>query len=268
MPVQVFVDDSGGKGHSRFLVLAGLIADSENWAKFSDEWSLCIASPPSIRRFKMRDAAGRTGEFRQWSIPDRDQKVRLLCRIINRYVNLLTYTIIDLEAHAETWAKQLWTPSSSPYFWPFQNTIMNAAISLWELGLRERFEIIFDESVIFGPRAKAWYPLIREVMHLREPEASAILPIDPMFRSDDEFLPIQAADLFAWLLRHGFDHPQDRPFPWLLEELTNISETEHSQFYDRERMEAVMTESTRQASEGFVPPDLIRMFKTIKGERR
>jgi hypothetical protein len=261
MPVQAFVDDSGGRGHSQFFVLAGLIADSENWATFSDEWNACLKERPAIQRFKMRDAAGCSGEFRGFQPSDRDSKLRQLCRIINRHANLLAYTIIDLTAHAETWAKIAWAESRDPYFWPFQNTIMNAALSLWDLGLRERFEIIFDENVIFGPRAKMWYPLIREVMRIREPEAYDILPIDPLFRSDDEFLPIQAADLFAWILRHGFDKPDDRPFPWMLGELTNIVETEHSQIYDRERMESVQRESAEQAHN--VTPELRRMFRTI-----
>src|SRR5207248_10717159 len=140
--------------------------------------------------------------------------------------------------------QRAWTPSRDPYFWPFQNTIMNAALSLWDLGLRERFEIFFDEQLIFGPRAKVWYPAIMEIMRIREPDAATIMPVDPLFRSDDEFLPLQAADMFAWLLRYGFDN-EDRPFAWLLDELPDIEETDYSQVYDRERMEAVLADSER-----------------------
>src|SRR4051812_869111 len=100
MPVQVFVDDSGGKGHGRFFVLAGLIADSEDWAEFSDEWSACLAEPPAVHAFKMREAAGCSGQFRSFSISERDTKLRALCRIINRHAKFCTYSIIDLHAHA------------------------------------------------------------------------------------------------------------------------------------------------------------------------
>ena len=58
MPVQAFVDDSGGKGHGTHFVLAGLIADAENWAQFSDAWHLCLGQDPAIAYFKMREATG------------------------------------------------------------------------------------------------------------------------------------------------------------------------------------------------------------------
>jgi hypothetical protein len=267
MPVQAFVDDSGGKGHSLFFVLAGLIADSEDWAAFSEQWSKCLALSPPIKRFKMREAAGCSGEFYNWRADARDDKLRALCRIINQHARLLTYTIIDLNALAETWARHSWTFSNDPYFWPFQNTIMNACFSLWDIGLRERFEIIFDENVIFGPRAKVWYPAIRQLVQLREPDAHRIMPIDPMFRSDDEFLPLQAADLFAWLLRNGFDNPKNRPFPWILDELSLIQETEYSQFYDKERMEAVLADARRQSCDGFVTREIMDKFREIGRKR-
>src|SRR5579864_4179881 len=117
MPVQTFVDDSGGKGHSRYFVLAGLIADAESWLAFSDEWAAYLKQAPSIRRFKMRDAAARTGEFRNWEPQDRDDKLRGFAKIVNRHARLLTYTVIDLAAHAETWAKDKWKVSTDPYFW-------------------------------------------------------------------------------------------------------------------------------------------------------
>jgi hypothetical protein len=198
MPVQAFVDDSGGRGHSRHFVLAGLIGDAESWADFSDKWNACLGERPSIQRLEMKDAAGPNGEFRTFRLPERDNKLKRLCEIINRRPRLLTYTIIDLDAHGETRAKLRFAESRDPYFWAFQNTITNAALTLWDLGIRLRFEIIFDENLIFGPRAKMWYPAILAVARIREPEAATIMPIDPIFRSDDEFLPLQAADLFEW----------------------------------------------------------------------
>src|SRR4051812_36909596 len=150
MPVQAFVDDSDGRGHSRYFVLAGLITYAERWAEFSNEWYACLKEKPSIRRFKMGDAAGCSGEFRSFTPSERDDKLRKFCRIINQHPKLLTYTIIDLDAHAETWGKSRFLASRDPYFHPFHNTIMNAALSLWDYGVRERFEIIFDEQLIFG----------------------------------------------------------------------------------------------------------------------
>jgi hypothetical protein len=272
MPIQAFVDDSGGRGHSRYFVLAGLISDAERWAEFSNEWDACLKEKPSIRRFKMKDAAGCSGEFRFFKPSERDDKLRQFCRIINRHPKLLTYSIIDLNTPEETWAKSQFVESRDPYFWPFQATIMNASFSLWDLGPRERFEIIFDEQLIFGPRAKMWYPGLLAAGRFREPAATSIMPVDPIFRSDDEFLPLQAADLFAWTLRNGFDNPDNRPFPWMVEELSNITETEYSQIFDKERMESVMNNSLPMQREGLLEGHLkvLLTFQRIReaGELR
>jgi Protein of unknown function (DUF3800) len=253
MPVQAFVDDSGGKGQapSRHFVMAGLIAHSEDWASFSDEWKACLDTPPRVRIFKMREAASCGGQFFGWSESERDAKVLALARIINRYARIATYSAIDLEAHAELWVPRQRKPHSEPYFWPFHNTIMASCFELWDRGWRERFEIIFDEQVIFGPRAKAWYPAIRDVVKMRNPDEYAIMPADPMFKTDDEFLPLQACDLFAWCWRVGSDLGPDseRPFEWLLPELRNVSLTDYRQYYDRERLQSVLDLADKEATD-------------------
>lgn len=259
MPVQAFVDDSGGKGHTRHFALCGLIGHSEHWAEFSDEWRACLDTSPRIKTFKMREAARRTGQFREFSVAERDQRLRSLAQIINLRPKITTYSVIDLEAHAATFAKR-GKPQRDPYFWPYQNTIMAVCHTLWDAGWRERFEIIFDEHVIFGPRVRLWYPIIRKMMELTYPEQASILPIDPMFRSDDEFLPLQAADLFAWCRRDATDKQNDDEFRWLLGDLQKVQETDYSQYYDLERMTNIMKESERIAREGSVPAEVRRLY--------
>jgi hypothetical protein len=111
----------------------------------------------------MREAAGRTGEFHRWTDAMRNDKLRELARIINRYPRISTYSCIEMEAHGETWGKRLPRPMSEVYFHPFHNTIMATCFELCDMGSREPFKIFFDEQVIFGPRAKAWYPIIRHL---------------------------------------------------------------------------------------------------------
>lgn len=248
MPVQVFVDDSGGKGQGRHFILAGLIARSEQWAMFSDDWQQCLDQKPRLRYFKMREAASCTGQFHGLSGPDRDARLRELAAVINCYAKIVTYSGIDLDAHAETWAIRMHRPFNEPYFFPFQNMITASCFELWDVGLRERFEIIFDEHAIFGPRVKLWYPLMRDIARVREPEAHTIMPIDPMFKSDDEFLPLQACDLFAWCFRKGSDvgWAGERPFEWLLEHLGAVTLSGYRQYYDRERLESVLELSAEE----------------------
>lgn len=263
MPVQVFVDDSGGKGHSQNFVLVGLVSNSERWARFSQEWRHCLDQPPRITIFKMREAASCTGAFTRFTEEQRDTRLRALAQIINRYAEFAIWTMIDLEAHEQTWAK-LVKPMSEVYFWPFHTLILGSCFDLWEeCNWRERFEIIFDEQLIFGERARRWYPLVREIMRCKHPEEHAILPIDPLFGKDDEFLPIQAADLFAWCLRKNTDNPAAKSFEWLLAEMQNVSQSHYCNYYDLERMSSVNDESLRIAKAGEVPTKLFSIYEAL-----
>jgi hypothetical protein len=248
LPVQVFVDDSGGKGQGRHFVLAGLLAHSDGWAVFSNEWRRYLEEPPRIRCFKMREAAACRGQFNGLSEQARDNKLRLLARVINRCAKICIYSAIDLQAHSETWAKRISKPFSEPYFFPFQNMILASCFELWDLGWRERFEIVFDEHVIFGPRVKKWYPVIQDIVKVREPESHGLMPSEPQFATDDECLPLQACDLYAWCFRKGSDIGADgrRPFEWLLEDLRQVQLSGYRQYYDRERLESVLSLSDEE----------------------
>lgn len=263
VPFQVFADESEGAepGSRNHFVMAGLIGHSQHWALFSDEWRACLLSGPRhLDYFKMKEAAGKpSGQFHGWSLKERDDKVRDLARIINKYAQIVTWSIIDLDAHAQTWARRLPKPNSEPYFWPFQNTILATLFTLWDAGVREKFEVIFDENVIFGPRARSWYPMVREVGYVREPEASSILPVDALFRDDKEFLPLQAADLYAWTLRKANNDPSYNEFHWLLDELRNVKTTDYSQYYDLERMQSVMDQMDGHIRDG-ISDDLLQKF--------
>lgn len=268
MPVQAFVDDSGGKGHSRHFVLAGLVSDSERWALFSQDWRQCLAEAPQIPLFKMREAASCTGAFHGFTEEQRNARLRSLAQIINRHVEFVIWTMIDLEAHAKTWAA-LPKPKSEVYFWPFHTLIMGVCFDLWEeCRWREPFEIIFDEQLIFGERARKWYPLVKEVVRLKYPEEFKILPVEPVFRRDDEFLAIQAADLWAWCLRKNTDDPEAKSFEWLLAEMPNVSQSNYCNYYDLERMTNVTTESERLYEAGEVPSELMPMHESIATSKR
>jgi hypothetical protein len=131
---------------------------------------------------------------------------------------------------------------------------------LWDSGSRERFEIIYDEDVIFGPRARLWYPAIKRLMEIQFPEQAKILPVDRMFKSDDDFLPLQAADMFAWCLRNSADKQEPDSFAWLRQEMPRVRGTDYSQYYDEERLRAVMAETQRLLREGDPPKEFVEIY--------
>jgi hypothetical protein len=191
-----------------------------------------------------------------------------LAHIINRHVRVATCSVIDLKARSETWAKALPKPNSEPYFWPFQNTMTAACLELWDLGWRERFEMIFDENVIFGPRAKSLYPLMKACGGLLEPQAVELLPIDPLFRNDRDFLPLQAADLFAWWCRKKHTDVAFTTFDWVAELMSSIRISDYSQYYNRERMTSVLEMSYQNVRDGLVPLHLVEQFREFRAKRK
>ena len=263
MPAQLFVDDSGGKGHSKNFVLAGLVSDSARWYEFCQEWRECLAEEPSIPIFKMREAATLTGAFGRFSPQARDLRIKKLAQIINRHVEFAIWTVIDLDSHEKTWSK-LPKPNSEPYFWSLHTIVLGTCFDLWETcNWREKFEANFDEQLIFGERARRWYPLISELVLHQHPEESTILPPHLTFCKDDDFPQIQAADLWAWCIRRNTDNPDEQAFQWLLSEMRDVSQSNYCNYYDLERMTAVLDESVRLAQTGEIPEHLLHQHRHI-----
>jgi hypothetical protein len=241
MPVQVFVDESGGKGQGAALVCAGLFGEASEWLPFSDEWRAVLDIPPRLPSFKMNRAViNHKRRPEEW-----DDRVRRLVSVINAHELKLIYCAIDLKGHAATIASALDKPFKDPYFWAFQTTILHTALELHFRGDTNQFEAIFDENAIFGPRARDWYPMARWLM---PPPLKAIAPSDPLFRKDDEFMPLQAADLVVGYLRRemeGVNHP----YRWIRQELSPGRWSRYSQTFTQIRFEEILRGAEEETAE-------------------
>jgi len=268
MTIQVFIDESGGKGQSRVFTMAGWLSPRERWLDFSDEWAACLDCHPHLDYFKMGQAATGSGQFRNMSPSLRDSKLRELASIIRKHATVAFHCTVDLEGFADTIAN-LGKPFRDPYFWPFHITMMALCFECVDRGYSSPIEVVFDEHSIFGPRAKPWYPLVRSFMN--EPQEAAVMPLSPIFSTDDESLPLQASDMLAWLLRRSMDGSWDvieewertgelddsRPdttnsFAWLVEEeLRFVEISSHCQFLTRQRLEGIVTRVEQYLLTGF-----------------
>jgi hypothetical protein len=73
-----------------------------------------------------------------------------------------------------------------------------------------------------------------------DPELVPILPSDILFRDDRNFLPLQAADMLAWLLRKALNGERSE-WEWIAEELTpDIPMAEHSSIFSADRMKGIL----------------------------
>lgn len=193
MPIQVYVDESVSEGQQ--FVFAGFIGAAEQWAAFSDRWHDVVGQTQPFKFSEFASANKRFG-------PETTKGARLSQLIATMKGAGFTRisVAIGIPPHAEMSERWDAIELAFPYCYAFQLMIVAVALELLEQGHRgERFEIFFDEQVILGPRAKRWYPLIRELCVSEE--IRSILPAEPFFRTDDEVMALQAADLYAGLVR-------------------------------------------------------------------
>jgi hypothetical protein len=237
VPLQIFVDESQGHdGEIRHFCMAALLSTAERWIAFSDAWKIALTADPAIHYFKMNEAATLSGEFRthgntrrRWTEKERDEKLASLARVINTHAISASYMLMDLNVHADSYAK-LDKPLNDPYFWPFQFIIMQMAADLWDADWREKIELVFDENKISGTKASAFYPMLLETLEERNIENRALLPAGVLFRDDKLFMPLQAADLIAGFIRLGAD--KGGPYEWLRAHMPNLYWSPRSLYMD------------------------------------
>lgn len=255
------------------------MGNAERWAEFSDASGDHLKLSPSVRYLKMNEAVKLKGEFRSWGAAERDNKLAGCAQIINRFrPDRGIYFINDLIAWKQFMPERRIRTLADPHFHGFNAMISAVCNEALDMGVDEQIEIIFDQHVIFGPRVSLWYPALKEMIELTNPERAErvrnILPSAPLFRDDQKFSPLQAADILAWLLRHAFSdripgsetawrHPQPSGFEWLAEEiLPSLQPSKYSTIWGHERI-ARMHELSLEMSDS---PQMAEMI--IKWQKR
>ena len=261
--IQAYVDESGGKGQSSVFVFSALVATANDWANFSDQWRSILDEPPKVDYFKFYEASRRKEQFKRFSVRQRDDKIKKLLAPIRGAIEV--FCVADMAGFAETLEKYNERPLKDPYFQQFHILIMAISLTLLDMGIKERFEIFFDEHRIFGPKAKAWYPIVRDIC---DEDIRSLMPVEPHFETDKEFLPLQAADMLAGLRRAWNDNALDRfGLSWMVPELENNSGillSAHSQYLDTERMKRIVKMSYSAETQKRVR-ELVREYKRKLG---
>ncbi len=77
--------DDSAVGQGPVYVIAGWVAPAEKWVPFADDWHAVLDMRPRIEYFKFVEAINFSGEFLGISEEMRDEKLKLLLRIIEDY---------------------------------------------------------------------------------------------------------------------------------------------------------------------------------------
>jgi hypothetical protein len=186
--LEAYIDDS--KTDGQVLVMSGYLASAERWALFSDEWR-ALLDELGLPRFKMSQL--------KWSQPNKaDEYAERFYRIIEAHAVYNVSSIVELQVFQSA-CDEMKMPSryKSPYFLAFW-AIVDGLAKKTNLAVRGPVNFIFDkQDEIVRPIRDGWDEYLGEA----RPEVRQFFGSDPRFESDDDFLPLQAADLDAWCVR-------------------------------------------------------------------
>jgi hypothetical protein len=208
---QAFIDDSRTKPSGEF-VLGGHIAPAEQWARFSKEWEKLLPLGTRAKsgnfHFKMAEMA---------YVPERMERVPLFYEVIEKYVTLSISCRMNTEDFARAQermqvgaARLGWHINlnrwNNPYYFLFRALIDN-----FHQKRDEKLASLIppDEVVQFYFDDQAEKKFIRNawdgwVAH-RPEEIRHRYGTEPRFENDEEFLALQAADLWAWKVRDWYE---------------------------------------------------------------
>jgi len=204
MALQAFMDESLDKDGT--FVIGGHIAHAEAWAAFSEEWEqmlpLGTLADDGTYHFKMAEMA---------AIPERMDRVPGFYRIIEKHaLHSLSCRINERELHRAMDRINVpnqridWSGWRNPYIAGYR--VLMDTFHLTRDGIQKnaptlpadaKIDFYFDERGEKGEIRKAW----SRYLDSRDPKARALYGNEPRFENDRTFLPLQAADLWAWWVR-------------------------------------------------------------------
>lgn len=206
---QAFVDDSLTPGGE--FVLGGYVATAETWAEFAKQWEELLPLGTRARNgkyhFKMSEMA---------QSPERMKRVPSFYGVIEKNVRLAISCRINLTDFArarkrveEIAIKMDWSINlfrwANPYYFVFRGLVDDFHRERQTLKsvipLDETVDFIFDNRSEKSFILSAWDEYLA-----RQPEAiKDYYGATPRFEDDQKFLPLQAADFWAWWVRKWYE---------------------------------------------------------------
>jgi len=228
--LQPVIDDSG-RGEQPVFVLAGFVMSVYMWTVFADQWRAILDAPPKIEYFKMKEATHCFEQFEGFSIPQRDAKVRMLTSLIVDHKPLAVRHVVPLEAYERCFKKKFSKKANYPYFLSYYGvigTLLRYQV-LNEWHLNDKSDFVFDEQGTESDFIQGnWTAAEKKLPE----EYKKLIGARPDHRNDKKFLPLQAADLFAWHVRRSYAEREFSDHNW--EHLSSLECAEDE--WDEERL--------------------------------
>jgi hypothetical protein len=196
-----YCDDSGTNYKTPFCVLAGYIGPAEEWQQFSDEWCEELEQSPSIRFLKMSQAHSVRGEFLDWSIQERDEKLERLAAVIRKRNLSGIASMVSNEAYKSFVRDFLPKTINHPYWLCFQG-ILDGVFRFTSDD--ERINMVLDRQGEGYQRAAHFiHSYLADPLVCKNSDRVGSLS----FEDGDVLAPLQAAEMLVWYMR---DHADSR----------------------------------------------------------
>jgi hypothetical protein len=196
--LQVCIDDTRTEpDQGPAFILAGFMAKVQHWEHFADEWQAHCRAKPTIQFLKGKQAFECSGPFKGWTTTERDKKVLGFVSLITKYRLKGVLCLINHQQFARYPGKLrlLGNPILKEPAYTAVAAVTCAVLgSILKSGTLEKVSFIYDEKVVSRKELESGHRSMRDMIPKR---AADLVAHEPKFEDDEEFLPLQAADLFA-----------------------------------------------------------------------
>ncbi|HEY4903004.1 MAG TPA: DUF3800 domain-containing protein [Candidatus Sulfotelmatobacter sp.] len=196
---QAFVDDSGtGKP---VFVLSGYVSRLDWWEDFSDHWQGLLDEPPSLKYFKMREAATRSEQFGGMKATARNERIKKFFSLIRMAAHASVVSVVPIDLYKAHIKGKVHREFDDPYFLALFDIVMKILWNQIALKSEDTVDFIFDNNPRLAAKVPRWYQLTHKML---PPELRHLIAPSPKFEDDLQFLPLQAADAQSWYIRRLF----------------------------------------------------------------
>lgn len=196
--LQAYTDDSASDVGDQRLFMAGYLNTAENWALFVEAWGEELRAPPKIDYLHMVEANNLRGQFKGWSVADRDEKLRGMARVI-RHFRPISYEFSVPRREFYSLVKPV-SPRGLglPHFTVAFTVVSSVARYIASHGVKLPIDFIFDEQDGVSDDINLFFSYMKRDIPR---EARKLINGTPVFRDDRQEVPLQAADMLAWHVR-------------------------------------------------------------------
>jgi hypothetical protein len=196
--LKLFVDDSGKPDQSPVQVLAGYLASDEQWEAFKIEWK-ALMDDAGIEAFHMTEAWRLARPYRKLGPMGRNNLIIQAVECIKRNVKMAFVVSVrnDYFHHYLDIKQDKSHFLGRPYNMVFYSLLTIAYRYVCRYHADKELEIILDEQ---SEPVKKILSVMGEFRRLTFNEFGDIPVGTPRFASDKDEIPLQAADLLAWLV--------------------------------------------------------------------